>query len=137
MLTFIGELLQGSVTRRLAKESAQFCPKIAQNGALVNKNFCPKKYLVKIREFYDKTEPQYRADLDDFFETKLRPNYLGDIFQKRMHPTPKSFAQMAKFRPIWSHWFRKGNATLQRRIVDNLAKVQAPEVLRNGLFAVA
>jgi hypothetical protein len=28
---------------------------------------------------------------------------LGDIFQKKMRPTPKNFAQMAKFRPIWSH----------------------------------
>jgi hypothetical protein len=29
---------------------------------------------------------------------------LGDIFQKKMRPTPKNIAQMAKFRPIWSHW---------------------------------
>jgi hypothetical protein len=28
---------------------------------------------------------------------------LGDIFQKRMRPMPKNFAQIAKFRPIWSH----------------------------------
>jgi hypothetical protein len=34
---------------------------------------------------------------------KLRLNHLGNIYQKKMRPTPKNFAQMAKFRPIWSH----------------------------------
>jgi hypothetical protein len=33
------------------EKNAQFCQKIAQNGALVNKNFFPKKFLVKIWEF--------------------------------------------------------------------------------------
>jgi hypothetical protein len=41
-----------SVTKRFEKKSAKFCPNIAQNGALLNKNiFCPKKILVKIWEF--------------------------------------------------------------------------------------
>jgi hypothetical protein len=40
-----------SVTRLLTEKCAQFWPNIAQNGASVNKNFCPKKYLVKIRKF--------------------------------------------------------------------------------------
>jgi hypothetical protein len=31
--------------------STQIYPNIAQNGALVNKSFCPKKLLVKIRKF--------------------------------------------------------------------------------------
>jgi hypothetical protein len=39
------------VARRLAEKSAQFRPDFAQNGALVNENFCLKKYLVKNREF--------------------------------------------------------------------------------------
>jgi hypothetical protein len=26
---------------------------------------------------------------------KMRPNHLGDIFQKNMRPTPKNIAQMA------------------------------------------
>jgi hypothetical protein len=29
---------------------------------------------------------------------------LGDIFQKKMRPTPKDIAPVAKFHPIWSHW---------------------------------
>jgi hypothetical protein len=28
---------------------------------------------------------------------------LGDVFQKKMRPTPKNIARMAKIRPIWSH----------------------------------
>jgi hypothetical protein len=42
-----------SAARRFVK-SAQFSLNIAQNGALPNKNFCPKKFLVKIWEFEDK-----------------------------------------------------------------------------------
>jgi hypothetical protein len=34
------------------------------------------------------------------FLKKLRPNHLGDIFQKKMRPTPKNIAQMAKICPI-------------------------------------
>jgi hypothetical protein len=37
-----------------SEKIAQFSPQSAQNGALVNNNFCPKKCLVKIRKFYDK-----------------------------------------------------------------------------------
>jgi hypothetical protein len=44
----------GQCDRAFGGKSAQFCPNIAQNGALLNKIFCPKKYLVKIREFKDK-----------------------------------------------------------------------------------
>jgi hypothetical protein len=36
----------------------------------------------------------------------MRPNHLGDIYQKKMRPAPKNFAQMAKFRQIWSHWIQ-------------------------------
>jgi hypothetical protein len=36
------------------KKSAQFSSNIAQKGALRNKNFRPKKYMVKIYEFTDK-----------------------------------------------------------------------------------
>jgi hypothetical protein len=46
--------LIGSVTRRFVTKSAQFCQNIAQNGASLNNNFCPKKLLVKIWEFKDK-----------------------------------------------------------------------------------
>jgi hypothetical protein len=45
------DLNSSSVTRHLTEKCAQFCQKIAQNGALVNKNFYPKKYSVKFREF--------------------------------------------------------------------------------------
>jgi hypothetical protein len=43
-----------SVTRCFVKKVAQFCPNIAQNGALVNKNFCPKEFLVKIWKSHNK-----------------------------------------------------------------------------------
>jgi hypothetical protein len=33
------------VTRLLLLKNRPFFPNIAQNGALVNKNFCPKKYI--------------------------------------------------------------------------------------------
>jgi hypothetical protein len=32
----------------------KLCPNIAQNGAFLNKNICPKKLLAKIEEFKDK-----------------------------------------------------------------------------------
>jgi hypothetical protein len=40
-----------SMTRPFVKKCAQNCPNIAQNGALLNKNFCLGKLLVKIWEF--------------------------------------------------------------------------------------
>jgi hypothetical protein len=43
-----------SGTRRFVKKCARLCWNIAQNGALVNKNFFPKKFMVKICEFLDK-----------------------------------------------------------------------------------
>jgi hypothetical protein len=36
------------------KRSAQFCQNIAQNGALLSKNFWPNKIAGQIREFKDK-----------------------------------------------------------------------------------
>jgi hypothetical protein len=35
--------VEATVTRRFVKKSAQLCPNIAQTGALLNNNFCPKK----------------------------------------------------------------------------------------------
>jgi hypothetical protein len=46
-----------SVTRRFVKKSGKFCQNIAQNGALVNKNFCPNKFLVKLGNFTTKSSP--------------------------------------------------------------------------------
>jgi hypothetical protein len=43
----------------------------------------------------------YLSEFWGFF--KLRPNHFGDILQKKMHPMPKNFAKMVKFRPMWSH----------------------------------
>jgi hypothetical protein len=34
--------------RQFCEKGAKFCPNIAQNGALLDKNFCPKKFLVEI-----------------------------------------------------------------------------------------
>jgi hypothetical protein len=43
------QLLSTSVTRSSVKKSAQLCPNIAQNGALLNKkNFRPKKFMAKV-----------------------------------------------------------------------------------------
>ena len=30
--------------------------------------------------------------------------FLGYFFEKKIRLQPKKVAQMAKFRPIWSHW---------------------------------
>jgi hypothetical protein len=42
-----------SVTGRFVKKAPNFCPNIAQNGALVNKNFCPNKNLGILRQKID------------------------------------------------------------------------------------
>jgi hypothetical protein len=42
------------VTRRLGQKSAQNCPNIAQNGALLNRDFYSKKLWIKILEIRDK-----------------------------------------------------------------------------------
>jgi hypothetical protein len=55
---YLSTRIETSVTRHFAKKIAQFCQKIAQNGALVNKNFFPKNFLVKILEFRDKKAAQ-------------------------------------------------------------------------------
>jgi hypothetical protein len=45
------------------------------------KNFCPKKFLVKIWEFYDKKYPKSRAYLGEFRAIFLMlPNHFGDFF---------------------------------------------------------
>jgi hypothetical protein len=39
------------------------------------------------------------------FLKKLRPKHLGDIFQEKMRPTPKTIAQVAKFHPNWGRCY--------------------------------
>jgi hypothetical protein len=41
------------MTRRFVKKRSI----LSENGALLNKNFCPKKLQVKILEFKDKKKP--------------------------------------------------------------------------------
>jgi hypothetical protein len=36
---------------------------------------------------------------------KLNKVKFGDILEKNMRPKTSKFAQVAKFRPIWSHWW--------------------------------
>jgi hypothetical protein len=50
---------------------------------------------------------------------------------KKLRPTPKNIAQMAKFRPIWSHWFR-ACATRNRvtgRVGEKIAQYVAQSIL--------
>jgi hypothetical protein len=45
---------------------ANNCPKIAQNGALLNKNFFPEKFFVKYSEYFDKMLSQLRPHEGEF-----------------------------------------------------------------------
>jgi hypothetical protein len=58
----------------------------------------------------------------------LRPNHLGDIFQKKMCPTPKNIAQLAKIRPIWSHWKRGLFHRVEDKIQQNVIKQTPSEI---------
>jgi hypothetical protein len=93
-----------SVTRRFVKKCAQFCWNIAQNGALVYKNFFTKKFLVKICEFEDKKQPKFRAYifrwiLGNIFEKKFAQMIWAIFFRQKC-------AQRQKISPKWSHWKR-------------------------------
>jgi hypothetical protein len=77
------------------EKSAQFCPNIAQNGAIVNKNFCPKTLLAKIWNLF-------RKILGDLKKCAYMYR-LGYIFQKKMRPKAETCTQTAKFSPIRSH----------------------------------
>jgi hypothetical protein len=75
-------------------------PNIAQNGALVNKNICPKKYLVKLENLKTKSSPNLeliKVNFGRFFRKKLRHNNLGDIFKKKMRQTPKMSPKWRNF----------------------------------------
>jgi hypothetical protein len=50
-----------SVTGRFVEKSAKFCPNIAQNGALVNKNFYPEKLPVKTVRTLCKTKSLFTS----------------------------------------------------------------------------
>jgi hypothetical protein len=53
-----------------------------------------------------KKRPIYLGEFCAIFLKKMRPNHLGDIFPKKFAQRQKIIAQMAKFRPIWSHCVR-------------------------------
>jgi hypothetical protein len=88
------------VTRRLTEKCAQFCLIIAQNGALVNMNFYPKKYPVKIlRQKVAQNLKLIKVNFGRFFEKKLRPNHLSDIFQKKNAPNDKKYRPNGEISP--------------------------------------
>ena len=44
--------------------------------------------------------------------------FLGYFFEKKIRLQPKKVAQMAKFRPIWSHWALSSATTIQATWLD-------------------
>jgi hypothetical protein len=67
----------GSVTRRLTEKCAQFCPNIAQNGALVNKNFSQRNIWSKLGNFKTKSTPNLeliKVNFGRYFPEKNAPN---------------------------------------------------------------
>jgi hypothetical protein len=88
-------------TNVLAKKSAQLCPNIVQNGALLKNNFCPKNIWSKLGNFKLKSSPNLefiKANIWRFFE-KLRPNYSGDILQEKMRPKPNKYHPNGEISP--------------------------------------
>jgi hypothetical protein len=75
------------------------------------KNFCPKKFLVKIWEFYDKKYPKSRAYLGEFRAIFLMlPNHFGDFFRKN--------APDGKISPKWQNFVQSGHTVCRHPAVQ-------------------
>jgi hypothetical protein len=68
---------------------SKLCPNIAQNGALLNKNFFPKKLLIKSWEFNDKKWPKSIAYLSVFWAIKKCALIIWAIKKMRPNHAPK------------------------------------------------
>jgi hypothetical protein len=56
------------VTGRFVEKTRQFCPNIAQNGALINKNFARRNYWSKFSNLKTKSSQNVcRACLGEFW----------------------------------------------------------------------
>jgi hypothetical protein len=82
-----------SVTGRLVEISAQFCPNIAQNGALV-KEVLPKEISRNIPNL-----ELIKVNFGRFFENKIPPKSFGRYFLDKNAPDGQKYRSNSEITP--------------------------------------